>query len=126
MLHEKIQMKMKVMPERIDDTGFQSIKTFQDFDDRYTAPIHGFKDALDYWNRASCKPFLPHIPIPALLVNAADDPFLPEPCYPVSEAEANPFFCLEIPESGGHVGFVQFNARGEYWSESRAVSFIEH
>jgi predicted alpha/beta-fold hydrolase len=124
LLHQKIQMKMEIMPEIIDDTGFRRIKNFQDFDDRYTAPIHGFKDALDYWEKASCKPFLPHIAIPTLLVNSADDPFLPEPCYPVSEARANPSLFLEIPSSGGHVGFVQFNPRGEYWSESRALSFI--
>lgn len=124
LLHQKIQMKMEIMPERIDDAGFGRIKNFQDFDDRYTAPIHGFKDALDYWNKASCKPFLPQIAIPTLLVNSADDPFLPKPCYPISEAQANPFLFLEIPRSGGHVGFVQFNARGEYWSESRALSFI--
>ncbi|MEJ2716316.1 MAG: alpha/beta fold hydrolase [Deltaproteobacteria bacterium] len=125
MLHQKIQMKMEIMPDRIDDTGFRKIKTFQDFDDRYTAPIHGFKDALDYWNKASCKPYLPHIAIPTLLVNSADDPFLTEPCYPIPEAEANPFLFLEIPGAGGHVGFVQFNRRGEYWSESRTISFIE-
>jgi predicted alpha/beta-fold hydrolase len=124
LLHQKIQMKMEIMPEIIDDTGFRRIKNFQDFDDRYTAPIHGFKDALDYWEKASCKPFLPQIAIPTLLVNSADDPFLPEPCYPVSEARANPSLFLEIPSSGGHVGFVQFNPRGEYWSESRALSFI--
>lgn len=123
MLHDKIRMKMEIMPDRIDDRNYRSIKSFKEFDDRYTAPMNGFRDAHDYWERASCKPFLPNIRIPTLLVSAADDPFLPHPCYPLEEAKANPNFLLEIPSKGGHAGFVTFNAHGEYWSESRAVEF---
>jgi uncharacterized protein len=111
MLHEKIRTKMAVIPGS--------------FDDRYTAPMFGFENAEDYWKQGSSKPFLADISIPTLLVNAADDPFLADPCYPVQEARANPSFFLEIPKCGGHVGFVAFNHDGEYWSESRAVSFLE-
>ena len=93
-------------------------------DDRYTALIHGFRDAKDYWNQASCKQWLSNITIPALLVNAKNDPFLAEPCYPIEEAKASPNFFIEIPESGGHVGFISFNQRGEYWFESRVASFL--
>ncbi len=124
MLHEKIKAKMRIMPDKISDEGYHRIKTFKDFDERYTAPIHGFKDAEDYWSQSSCKQFLPNLTIPSLLVNARNDPFLAEPCYPVEEAQTNPNFFLEMPESGGHVGFISFNKRGEYWFESRVVSFL--
>ena len=126
MLHEKIKAKMRIMPERISDEGYNLIKTFRQFDDRYTAPLHGFKDAEDYYNRASCKQFIPKISIPALLVNAKNDPFLSERCYPLQEAEANMNFFLEMPSSGGHVGFIAFNKRKEYWFESRVVSFLNN
>ena len=123
-LHGKIRAMMKLLPGRIDDRGYEHLRTFKDFDDRYTAPIHGFKDAEDYWRKCSCKPFLRHIGIPALLVNARNDPFLAEPCYPVEEAKENPNVYLEMPSSGGHVGFIGFNSDGEYWSETRAVPFL--
>lgn len=124
MLHGKIRMKMQLMPDRIADRGFAKIKTFKDYDDRYTSAIFGFGGAEDYWARASSRPGIPRIVIPTLLVNAADDPFLAEPCYPTDEAEASASFYLEIPEHGGHVGFVAFGPLGDYWSERRAVSFL--
>ena len=124
LLRKKIRMKMAVMPGRLNDDGYERIKNFKDFDDRYTAPVHGFENAEDYWKKASSKPLLRRISVPTLLINAADDPFLTEACFPVDEAKDNPMLLLEIPDHGGHVGFVTFNRRGEYWSESRVVSFL--
>ncbi len=124
MLHEKVRAKMDRFPGEIDDRGFSRMRTFQDFDERYTAPLHGFKSAEDYWERSSSKPFLARIAVPTLLVNALDDPFLALACYPYQEALANPFLFLETPQSGGHVGFVSFDRSGEYWSESRALEFL--
>ena len=126
MLHEKIRAKMLIMPDRINDEGYNRIETFKEFDDRYTAPLNGFRDAEDYYHRASCKQFIHKIVIPTLLVNAKNDPFLPEACYPRQEAERNPNFFLEMPKSGGHVGFISFNRRREYWFESRVVSFLNN
>lgn len=123
-LHEKIRAKMAAFPELIDDRGYRRMRTFQEFDDRYTAPLHGFKSARDYWTRASSKPMLPRITVPTLLINALDDPFLSPSCYPYAEADNNPNFFLETPQTGGHVGFVAFNRDGEYWSESRAAAFL--
>ncbi|HYV28235.1 MAG TPA: alpha/beta fold hydrolase [Candidatus Eisenbacteria bacterium] len=123
-LHKKIRAKMETLPGQIDDRGYGRLRNFKDFDDRYTAPLHGFADAEDYWAKCSCKPFLRSIRIPALLVNARNDPFLAEPCFPVDEAEANPNLHLEMPGSGGHVGFISFDGQGEYWSETRTVSFL--
>jgi hypothetical protein len=123
-LHGKIRAMMTLMPGKIDDRGYERLRTFKDFDDRYTAPIHGFQDAEDYWQKCSCKPFLRHIQVPTLLVNARNDPFLADPCYPSAEATENRHLYLEMPASGGHVGFIGFNTDGEYWSETRAVAFL--
>lgn len=123
-LRQKIRAKMKLMPGRINDRDYGKLSTFKDFDDRYTAPIHGFADAEDYWRRCSCRPVLGNISIPTLLINARNDPFLAATCYPVAEAEANPNLHLEMPASGGHVGFVTFHPHGEYWSESRTLAFL--
>jgi len=124
LLHKKIKAKMKTMPGQIDDKGYDKIKDFQAFDDRYTAPIHGFKNARDYWEKCSCKPFIPDISIPTLIINAKNDPFLPDACHPVREAAANKNVTLGMPESGGHVGFISFNRHKVYWSEQQAVSFL--
>lgn len=125
-LHEKINRKQAMLPGLINDDDFQSIRNFKDFDDRYTAPIHGFKDAEDYWTRCSSGQFLPMITVPTLIVNAKDDPFLADGCYPVEEASSSKYVYLETPASGGHVGFIQFNKEHRYWSEQRAMEFLEN
>ncbi len=124
MFHDKIRLKIQIMPDKINDIGYKSIRTFKEFDDRYTAPIHGFSDAEEYWSKCSCKQFLSEIKIPALLISAQDDPFLPEECYPVTEAKDSRYLVLEIPKSGGHVGFMAFNSANEYWHETRVAAFI--
>lgn len=124
MLRVKIKAKMALRPGEIDDRDWEKMKSLKDFDNRYTAPLHGFTDAEDYYVRASSKPFLESISVPTLIVNAADDPFLSETCFPRREAESNGNLFLEIPKHGGHVGFVSFNVLGEFWSEARAASFL--
>lgn len=124
MFHEKIRSKMKIMPEKIDDSDYSSIRSFKDFDDRYTAPIHGFENAEDYWSKCSCKQYLSEIFVPVLVISAKDDPFLTKACYPVKEAENNPNLFLEMPKWGGHVGFIDFNATGEYWHEMRVATYV--
>ena len=94
------------------------------FDDHYTAPLHGFQDALDYYNSCSALYVLDQIKTPTLIVNAKNDPFLPATCYPYEDIEKNANVYLETPDSGGHVGFVTMNGDGFYWSENRAVDFI--
>jgi len=66
---------------------------------------------------------LPDIAVPALMVNALDDPFLGPACYPVQVEDLNPRFKLEIPRYGGHVAFPRLTLRGHYWSEERALAF---
>ncbi|MGB6067105.1 MAG: alpha/beta fold hydrolase [Desulfomonilaceae bacterium] len=126
LLHKKIKMKQRIMPDLVNDNGYSKIRTLKEFDDRYTAPLHGFKDALDYYEKSSSKQFIPGISIPTLLVNSADDPFLAEDSYPVQEARESEFFFLELPKFGGHVGFIAFERSGQYWSESRAIAFLNN
>lgn len=124
-MRAKIRKKHRMFPGQLDLTGLGRIRTFQEFDDRFTAPIHGFLDAADYWKRNSCRQFLPSITLPTLLVNAENDPFLGPGCYPYEEAAVSRFLHLETPRTGGHVGFAAFGNGGEYWSETRAAGFLE-
>lgn len=121
-LERKLEEKLPRFPDDIDLRGMERIRDFRGFDDRFTAPLHGFADAADYWARSSSRPFLSRIAIPALLVNAANDPFLGPGCFPREEAEASPHFHLEVPAHGGHCGFS--NSGRETWAEMRAAEFL--
>ena len=121
----KIRQKMKAFPGELDDAKLDGMRTFREFDGAYTAPMHGFADAEDYWRRSSSNSVLPRIAIPALMVNALDDPFLAPECFPEQAARDSASFHLESPRHGGHIGFLTFNLRNEYWSETRAVKFLE-
>ena len=120
----KIRVKDRMFPGKLDLTGLSRVKSFQEFDDRYTAPIHGFRDAADYWERNSSRRFIAGIRLPTLVINARNDPFLGKDCYPDTEAVASDWLVLETPETGGHVGFPTFAEGGEYWSETRAAEFL--
>ncbi len=124
-LRAKIRAKMQIFPGELSDARLDAMRTFREFDGAYTAPLHGYRDAEDYWARASSKPVLGRIAIPALLVNARNDPFLPPECFPGEAASGSAYFHLEAPREGGHIGFVPAGASGgEYWSEKRAVEFL--
>jgi predicted alpha/beta-fold hydrolase len=123
-LRAKIRAKMRMFPGALSDAGLDAMRTFREFDGAYTAPLHGFRDAEDYWARASSRPVFGRIAIPALLVNARNDPFLPVECFPEAEARASAHFYFEAPRAGGHIGFTPVAARKEYWSETRAVEFL--
>lgn len=123
-LRAKLREKRPRFPDRLDLTGLRGVRSFRQFDDRFTAPLHGFRDAADYWARSSSKPLLPAIRIPALLVNARNDPFLGPGCFPHEEAAASRFFHLETPAQGGHAGFPGLDVHGESWAERRAAEFL--
>lgn len=123
-LRQKIAGKHELFPHRVNIDGLERIRTFKEFDDRYTAPLHGFASAEDYWRQSGCLRLLRHIDVPCLLINAADDPFLSPGCYPSRIAESNKAITLEMPLWGGHVGFVT-PGRPFYWSEKRAADFLD-
>ncbi|MEM9887446.1 MAG: alpha/beta fold hydrolase [Bacteroidota bacterium] len=124
-LNEKLKIKSRLFPDRVQLPKGRLPRNFQEFDDYYTGPVHGFKDAQDYWMSCSSKRFVSGIKIPSLLVNAKDDSFLSEACYPYEIAQNHPFFHLETPQNGGHVGFVDFEDYRQYWSELRALDFVQ-
>jgi predicted alpha/beta-fold hydrolase len=121
----KIEEKHQRFPGKLNVRGLHRIRTFREFDDRYTAPLHGFADAADYWARCSSKPLLPRISVPALIISARNDPFLPAECFPFAEAEANALIELDVPASGGHVGFVESNYSTTSWLEGRVAVFLD-
>lgn len=123
-LGQKLEQKQQMYPDEVDLKDYNLFWSFPEFDDRYTAPLHGFKDAEDYYARVSSKQFLGNIRIPTLLVNAKNDPFLSEECYPIAEAKQNPNLYLEMPEEGGHVGFTEDFRNNRYYSEERALRFL--
>ncbi len=122
-LRKKIILKHRQYPDIFDTRHLKEIKNLYQFDDRYTGPLHGFAGADDYYARCSSVHFLPGIRVPTLIVNALNDPFLPEACYPLEVAAANPLITFETPAHGGHVGFATLNNQGLYWSEQRSLAF---
>lgn len=118
-LKQKIKRREKEYKEILDIKKLYKASSFLDFDEHFTAPVFGFKNAKDYWTKASSKSFIPNITTPTLLVNAKNDSFLTDSCFPYDLAKKNPNFYLETPDYGGHVGFVQFGGEG-YWMEERA------
>ncbi|WP_291322097.1 alpha/beta fold hydrolase [Desulfonatronospira sp.] len=123
-LKAKIRLKAEMFPRIYDARGLNRIRTFHHFDNRYTAPLNGFRNAEDYYAKASCLQFLKNIRVPSLLVQARDDPFLTPSCFPLEQASKNPCLFLEIPEYGGHVGFHLPGRENIYWSEYRAGEFL--
>ena len=124
-MRKKILVKHNTIGlSKVDIKHLGKIKTFEEFDNRFTAPLHGFKDAYDYYEKGSCKQRLKSIKVPTLMVNAKNDPFLGKDCYPIKEALENDNLFLEIPKTGGHVGFFESIRKDILWSELRAEAFI--
>lgn len=119
----KLRLKKEQFPYKISNEEINSINTLKDFDNVYTSKAHGFKDALDYYEKSSSLQYLQHIKIPSLIINALDDSFLSPECFPVREAKTNNNLYLEMPKYGGHVGF--FAKNNTYYSEKRSVEFIQ-
>ena len=123
-LRKKILAKISRHGLKIDPAEILACSTFREIDDRYTAPIHGFKDADDYWTKASSKPGLVRIEVPTLLVNARNDPFLPTSALPHA-GEVSPSVTLDFPDYGGHVGFVSGSFPGSLdWLPQHIFQFF--
>ncbi len=118
--------KLEIHPGLVDREAVRRSRTLREFDNVVTAPLHGFRDTDDYWTRASAKPLLAAIRVPTLIINARDDPFLPEPALP-TEREVSSAVKLEFPARGGHVGFVSGPFPGNVdWLPTRILHFFEH
>ena len=124
-MKKKGELKLERFPGLFDGEAMRRARTLRDFDEVFTAPLHGFQGADDYWTRASAKPVLDRIEVPTLLLNARNDPFLPETALPHPE-EMSPFLRCEFPEQGGHASFVSAPFPGNLgWLPRRVTEFFE-
>ena len=124
-MRRKVRDKAQRFPGFVDVAAACRARTFAEYDRAVTAPLHGFADEVDYWSRASSRPYLARICCPTLLINALDDPFVPPSALP-DPAALPPGVQMELPARGGHVGFVEgrWPWRVSSWAERRAVAFL--
>ncbi len=123
-LFQKVRHRQELFPSALDYDSVLASRHFHDFDGRFTAPVHGFDSAQDYWTRCSGKAVARAIAVPTLLVNARDDPFLTESCHLLEEAREHPYLHADIPSHGGHVGFITLRGKNGFYQESRVQAFF--
>lgn len=119
-----LKLKQQLFSEQLSLEEVKTIKSLLEFDHVYTSKAHGFIDAFDYYEKSSCLQFLPNVKTPSLIINALNDSFLSPECYPIREAKNNPNLYLEMPNYGGHAGFVDKN--NVYYNEKRALEFVKN
>jgi len=124
-LKARMRRKAACQPGRYPLEPLRRIRTVRAFDDVYTAPHFGFRDAADYYHRASAMRVIDRIRVPALIISAEDDPFVPPAPFRDPRVAANPHIRLILTRHGGHCGFVSAPVNGYdgYWAESRIVAF---
>lgn len=117
--------KHKVMTLHLDEKSVQSIETLREWDEKVTAPMWGFENADDYYQRSSSLNELHQLTTPTLIIHAADDPFMTESCLP-EDGQLSPNITVEISQGGGHVGFIngQWPWQPRYWLEERIPEFL--
>jgi predicted alpha/beta-fold hydrolase len=125
-LKGKIQAKENLLRPILDLEAVYSSRTIREFDHRATGPLHGFRGAEDYYELCSSNQFLPRIRVPALLVHARNDPFLPAQAIPEDAMAENPCLTPAVTPTGGHVGFLSGPIPGlhRFWGEAQAVRFF--
>ena len=117
-LKPKSLAQLERFPSLFDAAKLHGARTFREFDDIYTAPLHGFRGVDHYWTSSSSGPWLDRIRVPTLVINARNDPFLPEQALEAATGKAASSVLLEFPRTGGHVGF-----RGA-WLARRLIEFF--
>ncbi|WP_339753463.1 YheT family hydrolase [Algoriphagus aquimarinus] len=122
-LKNKMREKAVQYPDLIDLELLERVSDFDVFDTFFTAKLHGFKDAEDFYKSVSADNWMPSIAVPTLVINALNDPLLDGACYPVKLAESKKELTLEMPKRGGHTGFVI--SKNEFtWAEYRVQEFL--
>jgi len=125
-LKKKALAKLAQHPGLYDRHAVLAARTLHEFDNVVTAPLHGFRDTDHYWSSATTRAHLKHIEVPALVLNARNDPFLPESALP-SQAEVSTCVTLDQPNHGGHVGFMTGPFPGRIdWLSQRVFGYLEH
>jgi predicted alpha/beta-fold hydrolase len=126
-LKERIRRKARHHPGRFSLEPLGRIHTVRDFDEAYTAPHFGFRDAGDYYHRASAMRVIDRVRIPALIISAEDDPFVPPAVFRDPKLMGNPQLQVIVTNHGGHCAFVADARNGDdgYWAESMIVKFAQ-
>ncbi len=126
-LKRRMRRKDRCRPGTFDLSALNAIKTVRQFDEVYTAPYFGFRDAEDYYHRASAMRVIDRVAVPALVITADDDPFVPSAPFHHPRITGNPYIDLRISAHGGHCGFVGETSGMDdgYWAENRIVEFIQ-
>jgi len=124
-LRPKALAKLSLFPDLYDSKKVRAARSFRDFDNLVTAPLHGFRDTDHYWASAACAPYLERIRVPTLVLNARNDPFLPEQALLAAARRAASCVVLEFPPTGGHAGFLAGPFPGRHsWLPQRLFEFL--
>lgn len=125
-LQSRMRRKARAWPGMFDLSGLWKVWSIREFDERYTAPHHGFSGASDYYYRASAMRVIDRVALPALIVTAEDDPFVPPEPFRDPRVTGNPHITTVITRHGGHCGFIcESNGDDGYWAERMIVDFID-
>ena len=127
-LKKRIRTKQKLYPELYDISGLSQIRTVRAFDERFTAPGHGFANANDYYHRSSSLRVADKIRVPTLIIHAEDDPFIPFAPLREPGFSENPYILLIHPQRGGHVAFLADSPEeheDRFWADNRVVEFCK-
>ena len=126
-LKARLERKAKLFPGKWDLSLLQNVRTLSQFDDAYTAPDWGYRNAADYYERSGSRHVLENIRVPTLLIMAQDDPFVPFASFDLPRIRGNPCIQLVTTAKGGHCGFLQRARAGEdaHWAENRVIEFIQ-
>jgi predicted alpha/beta-fold hydrolase len=127
-LIEKALAKERQFPGCFDVQRVRAAQTIVAFDNAATAPLHGFRDAQDYYAKSSCSQFLERVRVPTLLIASADDPYNPASTFPHDTVARSPYLSALFVSKGGHMGFVSgpWPWRATYWAEGQIVRFLNH
>ena len=125
-LKRRMRRKEQYRPGRFDLSALDSISTVRGFDEAYTAPHFGFRNAEDYYYRASAMRVVDRIRVPTLIITSEDDPFVPSQPFHDSRVTSNSWIDLRLTEHGGHCGFVgaRSGADDGYWAETQIIEFV--
>jgi predicted alpha/beta-fold hydrolase len=121
-----MRRKAAAFPNDYALEALRSVRTVRSFDEAYTAPHHGFADASDYYQRASAIRVIDRIRVPALIMTAEDDPFVPVEPFREAAVRGNPNVTVVVTKHGGHCAYLEHAANGSdgYWAEREVVRFV--
>ncbi len=125
-LKRRMRSKARLFPGRYSLDGLGRVRTLREFDDALTAPSFGYRDADDYYHKASALRVVAAIRVPTLILTAQDDPFVAFAAFRDPGVAGNPHIILAAPSRGGHCAFISRNAGDErFWAEARVVEFCQ-